>query len=74
MIKLSGTFIAKSDDGTQYTIYKYTEYLDAGSGEFIESWKDLRLSSGTSVNRIKQGEYQIVDTGIILYSNASDAP
>lgn len=69
---------AKGDDGRQYTIYIYTDLLDASSFEnpnaVTEGVKELRTSDGMVVNLLQKGVYQIVQTGVVVRSSSPDAP
>jgi hypothetical protein len=77
MKRHTGSFVAHDDKGRPYTIHIYTDFIDVssreGSGE-IEGLKELQTANGNHVNRIKQGEYQVVATGVILKSSSPDAP
>ncbi len=78
MKKQTGQFTATGDDGRRYTIYIYTDFIDAGHfgnpNAVVEGMKELLTSDGMAVNRHQKGEYQIVQTGLMLRSNAPDAP
>jgi hypothetical protein len=71
-------FTADGNDGRQYTIYIYTDLIDAGSFEdpntVAEGFKELRTSDGMVVNLLQEGVYQIVQTGVVLRSSSPDAP
>jgi hypothetical protein len=78
MKKVTGSVNASGSDGRLYTLYIYTDILDAGAfGEPAatrEGLKELRTSNGLLVNRLRQGEYEIVQTGVRLHSDSPDAP
>jgi hypothetical protein len=78
MKKQTGQFSAVGDDGRQYTIFIYTDFTDAGNFEdphaAVEGMKELRTSDGMRVNRLQQGEYVVVQTGVILRSSSPGAP
>ncbi len=77
-IKQTGKFTASGSDGRAYTVYIYTNYIDTGNfidpNAFVEGLKELRTSDGLAVNRHKKGEYEIVQTGVLLKSNSVEAP
>jgi hypothetical protein len=78
MKKRTGSFRATGSDGRQYTVYIYTDFIDIGSFQnpnaVVEGLKELRTSDGMPVNRLQQGEYEIVQTGIVLRSSSPAAP
>ena len=78
MKRRTGTFMVDGNDGRSYTIYIYTDFINAGTLDDpraeIEGLKELRTSDGKAVNRLSKGEYQVVQTGVILRSSESDAP
>jgi hypothetical protein len=78
MKKRTGSFSATGTDGRQYTVYIYIDFIDAGSFEnpnaVAKGLKELRTSDGMHVNRRQQGEYEIVQTGVVLRSNSPTAP
>ena len=78
MKKRSGSFSATGNDGRQYRVYIYTDFIDAGSFEdpnaVVEGLKELRTSDGMPINRRQQGEYEIVQTGVVLRSSSPEAP
>jgi hypothetical protein len=51
-------------------IYEFTEFLDAGSFEKpnarVEGLKSFHTADGKHVNFICEGNYKIVETGVIL--------
>ena len=68
--KKTNEFKTKSSDGKTVIIYEFTEFLDAGSFEkpnaIVEGLKSFLTADGKHVNFISEGEYKIVETGIIL--------
>jgi hypothetical protein len=81
----TGKTIAKDSEGKEYTVVAVTTFIDAprvgsarkefaGSQEFFVSVEEdgIRVSKG--VKRISQGEYEIIDSGVRLRSDAEDAP
>lgn len=78
MKRQTGTFTAKGDDGRTYTVVVYTNFISAASHDDphaeIEGMKSLRTSDGHHVNRLGQGSYQIVATGVKLTATSPDAP
>ena len=75
--RISGTFQARGDDGREYTVLIVTEYLREGTYDdphgVVEGSKGLRTAEGAEVKRLRKGEYQLVDSGGILRSDAPDA-
>jgi hypothetical protein len=78
MKKLTGSFTAIGDDGKEYKVLIYTNIIKAGSFEdpkaTVEGIKSMVTSNGMTINRLKKGEYQIVQTNVILRSASHDAP
>jgi hypothetical protein len=75
--RISGTFQARGDDGREHTVLIVTEYLREGTYDdppgVLEGAKELRTAAGAKVQRLRKGEYQLVDTGDILRSDAPEA-
>lgn len=74
-VQRTGTFIANSPDGTEYTIHIFTEFVESrttSGRQVVEGLKHLKTAGGEHVNRIAKGEYQIV--GLCETSLASDDP
>jgi hypothetical protein len=75
--RISGTFRARGDDGLECTVLIVTEYLREGTYDdphgVVEGPKVLRTMEGAEVERLRKGEYRLVDTGAILRSDAPDA-
>lgn len=78
MKRNTGKFTAYGDDGQDYTIYIYTNFIDAGTlsnpRDEMEGLKELRTSDGKAVNWLSKGEYKIVVTDVILRSSDPNAP
>jgi len=78
MIRQSGKFSAVGDDGHEYIVLIYTDIIDVGHlvdpTATIKGLKSLQTVDGMAVNRREKGEYEIVETGVILRSSAADAP
>ena len=78
MIKHTGTFEAIGSDSETYTVFVFTNYIDAGTKTdphaALEGLKELRTFDGLAVNRVNKGEYKVVQTGISLRSDSRDAP
>ena len=78
MKKRTGSFRATGSDGRQYTVHIYTDFIDVGSfgdpNAVAEGLKELQTSDGMLVNRLQQGQYEIVQTGVVLRSNSPAAP
>ena len=64
MKQRTGTFSAVGDDGCQYMVYILNDFIDVSShnisGAVNRGMKELRTSDGMAVNRLQQGEYQVV--------------
>jgi hypothetical protein len=78
MRKRKGSFRAIGDDGRQYTIYIYVDLIDAGAFEdpkaVIEGTPELWTSDGKAVSYRQKGEYEILETGVVLRSSLPEAP
>ncbi|NQU84939.1 MAG: hypothetical protein HQ541_04190 [Mariniphaga sp.] len=78
MKKWIDNFICTDNEGCEYTINIYTDIIDTGNlndpSRVIEGLKELETSDGKPVNRLKQGEYEIIETSVILHSNSPKAP
>ncbi|MGA2228190.1 MAG: hypothetical protein ABSH41_27465 [Syntrophobacteraceae bacterium] len=79
MKRQTGSFKADGDDGRQYTVCIYSAFADAGQfgGPKVEvevGAKELRTTGGKIVRYVQKGEYEIVETGVILRSNSPGAP
>jgi hypothetical protein len=68
--KKTNEFKTQSPDGKTVMIYEFTEFLDAGSfkepNARVEGLKSFYTADGKHVNFISEGEYKIVETGVIL--------
>ena len=68
--KKTNEFKTQSPDGKTVIIYEFTEFLDAGSFEKpnsrVEGLKSFHTADGKHVNFIGEGEYKIIETGVIL--------
>jgi hypothetical protein len=73
MKRQTGMFTARGSDNQSYTIYEYTEFLDARSHDDstakVPGPKELRTSDGMPVNFMEPGVYKVVATGVILRSS-----
>ncbi|MDH4317121.1 MAG: hypothetical protein OEV64_01905 [Desulfobulbaceae bacterium] len=78
MMEQLGSFGATGNDGNHYTVVIYQKYINVGTLEnpsaVAEGMKILHTADGMHVNRHKQGEYEIVETGVILNSKSPEAP
>jgi hypothetical protein len=78
MKKHTGTFTAYDDFGQEHVIYIYTDIIDAGSNTnphaTIEGMKELLTESGECVNSKENGVYEVVSSGLLLHSDAPNAP
>ena len=68
--KKTNEFKTQSPEGKTFMIYEFTEFLDAGNFEEpnakVEGLKSFNTADGKHVNFISEGEYKIVETGVIL--------
>ncbi len=78
MKKRTGSFKAVDSDGDQYTICIYSDCSGPGNSQganlVIKGMNEFKTSEGMVVERHQKGEYEIVQTGIILHSVFPDAP
>ena len=78
MIQHTRTFTANDEQGNEYQIEEYTELLDVRTmGNVharVHGMKTLKTQNGQHINNLGQGKYEIVASGIILHSAASDMP
>jgi hypothetical protein len=78
MEKRTGEFAAHTEDGREYTIFVFTNFIDAGTRDdpnaVVEGLKRLVTSDGDDVNRLEKGKYKVVSGGIELSSDDPDAP
>ena len=74
----TGQFVAEGADGRKQPIEIHTLFHAAGTGDdptaLVRGTSELRTPEGLRVNRIAQGEYQIVQTGELLRSDDQNAP
>ena len=63
-------FLAKADNGTEYTIVQYQEYISTSSfdnpNSEIEGLKSLSTTTGLHVNYINPKTFKIVETNEIV--------
>ena len=74
----TNTFSATGDDGQEFTILEFTDFVECRDSEgysIIPGLKSLYTSDGSSVNREGKGIYTLVGTQRIrLRSFDPDAP
>ena len=72
------TFEASDDNGQLHTLHVYQEIISAGThsnpGATIRGLKRIKTVEGYSVNRLAEGKYKVVQTGVSLRSSSPDAP
>ena len=77
-LRQTGSFVATSEDGEEYTIHEFTKFIDVGTRRDptrqIRGLRELRTEDGRAVNHLEKGRYEIVQTGQILMSDDPDAP
>jgi len=77
MKRLTGSFVATREDGTEVRLSILTDFVRVRTTEGeseVEGLKELVLLNGGHVNRLGQGRYQVVATGELLTSDAPGAP
>ena len=76
--KHAGSVRAVEVGGNEHILHICTTMIEVPTrGDLnaeIEGMKELRTDEGLAVNRLGKGEYEIVQTGEILRSQAPDAP
>jgi len=77
-MKMTGSFNAIDKNAHQYKVDIYTDYMNGGNSQdpsmLIPGIKELRTDDGMHVKRRKQGVYEIIETGVMIYSDSPDAP
>ena len=73
------TFTAKDGDGIPHTLHVLQDVVTRARGlqrnkPVFLGLREIVTSDGRSVNRVVQGQYEIVVTGQILTSSDPDAP
>jgi hypothetical protein len=62
----------------QYKVDIYTDDMNGGNFQapniLNPEMKELRTDDGMHVKRRKQGVYEIIETGVMIYSDSPDAP
>lgn len=75
MKKLIQEFTATDDQGHEYRLRFYQEYLpDTKLENGVPGVKRIVTEDGKGVNRLGKGQYKIVQTGVILHSDDPSAP
>ena len=78
MEELTQEFTATDEDGTEHRLLVYQQFIPAGSFDdpsaVIPGLRRIVTEDGESVNRVRKGEYEIVQTGVRLRSSDPDAP
>ncbi|MEE9448853.1 MAG: hypothetical protein V3V72_02290 [Ignavibacteriaceae bacterium] len=77
MEEITKTFKAFSEDGQEFIIHEYTNFIKSGTFEnpnrVTPGMKELRTSNGDKVNRLDKGKYEIVSTALVVTSDSPDA-
>jgi hypothetical protein len=73
------SFTAEGNDGKAYTVHVITDSVNVGTmtdrtAEISCGPKRLRTSEGRTVMWIRNGEYKILKTGVMLTSDSPNAP
>jgi len=74
-IRNTGQIRARADDGREFVIHEFTEYIEVVSRmgtQQVEGLKSLKLPDGTSLNRRGEGVYEVFPFGPTL--TACDTP
>jgi hypothetical protein len=67
-------FAVQTKDGQRHTLLVKRRFVTpAGSDEEHEELGSLSLSDGQLINWRAKGEYEIAETGVIVYSNDPNA-
>ena len=70
MIRKINSFRGMGDDGREYTIHVFQEQIiveSLASGRTVENGlKSYKLNNGNCLNKLVDGTYQIVSTGVIV--------
>ena len=78
MEKLVHEFEATDADGNVYSLRVYQKFIDVSTsqnvGAVVPGMKRIVTDDGMAVNRLSEGEYEVVVTGVVLHADAPDAP
>jgi hypothetical protein len=78
MLRQTGHFVGTGEDGRQYTIEVYTNFIKRATfgnpNAEVAGMTKLRTSDGLEVERQEKGVYRIVQTSVVVRSNGPDAP
>ena len=78
MEELTQEFTATDEEGTEYRLLLYQDFVPAHTFDnpsaVVPGLTRILTEDGESVNRVKKGEYEIVQTGVRLRSSDPDAP
>lgn len=72
MKKLERTFVARGDDGRQYTVEAYRSYtrtardISTGESSLLPGLLEYRLSSGFAVNQVDDRTFEVVESGLMI--------
>lgn len=77
MQKKTGSFPAKGSDGRDYTINVFADIVSGATrgqpNATADGMLELKTSEGDRVNPLGSGNYQVLQTGVILHSDSPDA-
>jgi hypothetical protein len=72
MVRRTGSFAAAGEDGITYTIHVFTGFVlacpVAGPPELLKEEPEYRTSNGLELEKLGPGEFQVVSTGMMLFS------
>lgn len=78
MQRRNDAFVAHDKDGRTRTVHIVRTSINARTHDdpdaVVEGLARLETSDGLSVNCLGKGRYQIVQTGVLLHSDAPNAP
>lgn len=76
-IRAIGSFVAVDDDGDSHTLIIYRTFIDTSNLDHPNTERpgmiSVRTEDGNAVNRLAEGEYEVVGLGIKLHSSDPDA-
>ena len=76
MQRLTKQFKAQDDSGKTQTLFVYQDFIriqGAVESAEVPGQKSIFTANRQHVNVVEKGKYQIVETGLILFSDAPDA-
>ncbi len=65
--RVTGSFEARGDDGEQYHVVEYTDFVNTTTAETAfgqEGFKEYKLANGTPLRRLGNREFEIEASGV----------